>query len=271
MKNMKGTRAIQPFSDPAFGNELNNYPALRHLFKCEETSGTSLSCAKTGLVWTPYELDFDPATRTVQPNKSYPTYTNDGPVSNGSWATFAEDEYILHVFVLNIQDYGPSGAPTDEERLRVRCRMGYLNTEQRYGTSCRGGLHVATTGAKGNLGWIVSTPVTLDINQIGTDVIVVSKLTPFAANGTDVTVAIEVMNQYGVSLGKSDSRTTASDLPGSISPAGVANWSGGKYYGSAWFAFKNGFPSDLATAVKWMAASWRAGNRWPYPGWVDVS
>lgn len=267
---MRRLRTIRPYSDPIFGTQLDSFPALRHFFKCEETSGNSLRCAKTGLIWTPHELDFDPSIKTVQPNKSYGTYTIDGAISNGSWSQISEDEYLLHVFVLNIQDYGPSGAPTDEERLRVRCRLGYLNTGERYGTSCRGGLHVAVTGDKGNLGWIVATPVTLDISQIGTTVTVISKLTPFAANNTDVTVSIIVLDENGVSIGKSDSRTTASDLPGNITPAAVANWSGGKYYGSAWFAFKNGFPSDVDTAIKWMAASWRSGIRSPYPGWVGI-
>ena len=221
-----------------------------------------MHCAKTGVLWTPYELDFDPADRTVQPNKNYLTYQNDGPVSGGPWSTFSKTGYLFQMFMLRIQDYGPSGAPTDEERLRVRCRLGQLNVGQRYGTSARGRLHVACSGTHGTLGWIVGGEPKLDVTQIGTDVVICSYMTPFSANGTSVSQTVEILDNTGTLIpGNTVTRVTEADLPGDISPDGVANWTGGNYYGAAWFVFKNGFPPTLSTSIQTMARRWKSGAR----------
>jgi hypothetical protein len=105
--------------------------------------------------------------------------------------------------------------------------------------------------------------------QNGNDITVVSKFTPW--NGSQTTEYIEVLDSFGVSLATSDTRSPTNLDPAPVIPDAKARWSGGKFYGAAWFAFTTGFPSDLATAVKWMAASWRAGKRWPYPGWEGLS
>lgn len=44
-----------------------------------------------------------------------------------------------------------------------------------------------------------------------------------------------------------------------------------KLYGWAIFYFSDGaLPSDLTAAIEWMAANWRAGDRYIYPGWIGL-
>jgi hypothetical protein len=93
---VKGVRSVIPYSDPYFGRNLSLFPSLKHLFKCEETSGTILRCSKSGLIWTPAELAFDSTLGTVQPNH---TTRDTYGITNQAFESFGSS-YILHVCVL---------------------------------------------------------------------------------------------------------------------------------------------------------------------------
>lgn len=276
---MKSRMIQTPFDAAEVGANLDDYPSILHFFKCRETSGPSLACAKTGLIWTPYELDFDPAIGAVWPSKTYATYTNDGLVTNGTWATLPENKYICHMYVVRVQDmqsFHPT-ALTDDERLRVRCRIGPLDDAHKlepsfnghkYGSSCRGAIHLAITGTNGNRGWWVVDARSLDLSMIGQDIAVVSKLW---RSGGDINRQITVYDSTGIQIGTLTSTQTDADIaPGDIMPSPQAGWSGGKFFGAIWMAFSNGYPSILPVAIKWMANAWINGDRRPYPGLVGV-
>lgn len=267
-------RPVLPYSNQR--QDYSAFPALKHFFKCDEQSGSALACAKTGILFTPYELEFDASTRTVRPNKTYATYTTDGPISGGSWATFESDHYWMHMFVITVREYVE--ALTVEEKLRVRCRIGPLDNASlldpsgnghKWGTSTRGNLHVALTGASGNDGWVVASPVSLDATFYDRTIVVYSKVSPYV-DAVTPNKYIEVLDENGVSLGMSSSQASQNGTgAGDISPSPQAGWTGGNFYGSAWFSFADGYPSDLDTAIKWMAASWINGDRAIYPGWKE--
>lgn len=245
-----------------------NFPALKHFFRCNETSGNTLQCAKTGLVFTPFELEFDAAAGTVRPNKTYATYQNDGPISNGQWATFNANEYWLHMFVVTVREYVE--AATVEQKLRVRCRIGPLDTPSlldpsgnghKWGTSTRGNIHVALTGAAGNDGWTIGSPVSLDATFYDRTIVVCSKVIPYIDAFTP-NKFIEVLDENGVSLGMASSQSSSNAIgPGDLSPSPQAGMTGGNFHGSAWFAFQAGYPSNLSAAIAWMARNWVSRRR----------
>lgn len=279
------TQTIRPYSDPA--QDLSEYPCVKHHFKMLEPGGSSVQCAKTGILWHPHEMDVDPFTQSIWFNKHYDTYTTDGLVTGGGWQPILEDEYTLQMFVVKVKDMQEFTtqdlSATPDERLRVRCRIGPLDnnpdskldpnfTGQKFGCSTRGGLHVALEGVAGGLGWLVASPKKLDTGFFNQNIAVVSKLYRTVADSS-VTRGMDVYDAVGIA--KSNSvpevltayQTDVVAPPGNIYPSPQAGMTGGYFFGAAWFGFKTGYPADLAAAIKWMTASWLKGDRLIYPGW----
>ena len=267
---------VSPYSNPA--QDLADYPCVKHHFKMLETSGSSVRCAKTGIEWHPFEMDIDSATNSIWFNKTYATYTTDGLVTGGDWAILPENEYLLQVYAVKVKDMQEFHIPalTADERLRVRCRVGALDADHRldasfnshkFGCSLRTNLHVAVGGDAGTGGWFVFPEVKLDIGYFDQTIFVVSKLW---RNGLSIEKEITVYNSVGTLL-LTSARTEETPLPGDIRAPRQAGMTGGYFYGAAWFGFQTGYPADLATAIKWMIASWVKGDRLIYPAWRDVA
>lgn len=269
-----GARTVRPYSDPV--QDLSEYACVKHHFKMLEASGSSVRCAKTGIEWHPFEMDIDPVTKSIWFNKHYDTYTTDGLVTGGDWQPLLEPEYILQMYAVKVKDMQEFTTQdltaTPDNRMRVRCRIGPLDDAHKldpsfnghkFGCSLRTNLHVAVGGDAGTGGWFVVPEVKLDISYFDQTIFVVSKLW---RNGLNIEKEITVYDSVGTLL-LTAARTEETPLPGNIHAPRQAGLTGGYFYGAAWFGFQTGYPADLATAIKWMAASWVKGDRLIYPGW----
>ena len=103
----------------------------------------------------------------------------------------------------------------------------------------------------------------LDSYHVGKDILFLAKYTPgnqLYFNAFDVNDGTEYLRCTV------DSGVTAYDV-GAFTPDAYMRWSGLSLYGCAVFEF-DVIPDDWLVAAKWMAASWKTGDKYLWPGWA---
>lgn len=118
-----------------YGSNTTPHPAaLKHFFKCQERSGSSMVDSVGGVVFTPSVI----AGRDLafNQNNSFGTVCPTGhglndkaiPISNGTFHTFAGSKPIITLFAARYVDAGPvSLAPRPESEGGCRVAIGDIN------------------------------------------------------------------------------------------------------------------------------------------------
>ncbi len=111
-----------------------------------------------------------------------------------------------------------------------------------------------------------SGPTVLGTTFDGDDVIVAARYTP----GSILKYSAWQLGT-GTLLLDATAQSSTTLNAGAFQPFGCMRTSGVGFYGAAVFAFQNGLPADIYSAIMYLGAQWKAGNRLSYPGWIGLT
>lgn len=218
-----------------------NFPALKHLFPCDEAVGeTTLTDSVGGVVLTPDSIGAFDGTKLASM-----TAAVDTALTSGSWATIGSKNMLLMI-------------------------MGTYDS----GTTWE--LSIGKNGAS-----VTRFRMRDNVTNIANATLSVSDSTNFIADGTDAIAFLysKVHASQGINKGVAaaagvTTATVAGNLAGFTSYAAFSGeWQVDGFtniYGIAIFHF-TAIPLDINNALLWMRNEWAAGNKTIYPGWKGRS
>lgn len=248
---------ITPYSDPslfASGGKCEasaaNFPACKLFFKCNEAAGAlSLADAITGGTLAT-------SSALTKPDSASISAANGDVVTAGTTLVGG----TVPVF------------STGKYNLLVAVGLSYLASKLAIGD---------TTGAA-NVQAFISSPTTLPTVVDGAGHSISATGLTLAADSI-FGIRWDTANVYSLEE-KVDGATALTTngptaLTGWVAPSTIANkmtinlatGAAPKLYGLAFFQFTSGFPANLTSALAWMGNQWKAGNKWVYPGWRNLT
>lgn len=300
----RAARSVVPYS--AVRETGANVPALKHFFRCLETSGTVMTDSKGGCVWDlsagGYSLLFDRAgsVGTVAPTMT--RLNNPLPLASGVFHTFdsAKASLVLSV-VRSLTPYGFEDATTTgQDDYRPKTSIGDINgltglysTKVGIGLSNEDTVHAVWGTSPSTMekvaapssgsttlpvysnaycdlvGFLHGTRITRMAGYYyGQDTNLIGKYNPASA------ASFNTYDTDGANLQLFCEVESSSTLRGSgttYTPNPCMWFHNVAVYGYAIFEFENGFPADIDLACIWMAQEWKRGNRVIWPGWIGLA
>lgn len=289
----RAAKAVTPYS--GVGETGANVPALKHFFRCLETTGTALTDSKGGCVLDVPSLVFNAqnSSNTVAP-RGILVASDPVPLTTGTFHTFDPTKTVM--FLVAARKIVAEGADADQPRFAlgdVNDRLGYANPAG-LSVSNSAKFHTTAGDAGGANQWRAITdpafpgdavydsntglPLTAlngNFNLVdptnsasaagdGQDIFVLLVHEP---SGTKLGAAYDITTQTKWMYGWT---TTSDTLTQAWQPNPCMRITQLAVYGAAVFEFTTR-PSDYLLASTWMAQEWKRGNRVIWPGWIGVN
>lgn len=208
---------------------ITNFPALKHFFKCTETSGLTLTDSVGSVVITASSMTF-PDAYSVNPVRA------DAAITSGSWASITNDSLLFVVGNPGVAGAINIGNPTSGQ--------GDLMAINAF----------TTPSVRKNATTVNATAITANVSHAhGMTIDFGGNVVSFDTNGGTYNSKAPVALTGVTDLNTMQARMTANGYT--------------SIYGILVMSFASGLPADIKAAVLWMESRWKAGNKVIYPGW----
>lgn len=252
-----------------------NVPCLKHYFRCQETSGSTIYDSKGGLVLdvsltnaslgggTPAgsgvtTLAFNTDRRTIAPNDAI-TYRR---FSAGAWEPVAAGSSVLNFMVARPTAAGLKGA------IGVGVPPTYGITFS-LAASGAGLSHMIVGNAGGH--YTIEDGDGLSSSVNNGNVVAVEDCYAQQVWTPGGEFKLKVVNTAGATVGAL-TETAVSAVTGAITPNPWMSWNADQeVYCWMIFHFTGGIPADVDKACSWMAHYAILGERYVWPGWIGLT
>lgn len=235
---------IKPYSSPSIpAATAANFPALKHFFKCDEAAGATSMTDSIGGVVAPTSVIAKPDAYSISPVTPGQNLASAATLTAGRWVSPGSKPVLMFAV-------GQFGAASQLAMGNVSQNNHLYLTGSIVGGQVQdnAGLSITATALTG--GAVYGIGMYYD----GTN------LTSFECKA-DGTTAYSAKTPVAM---------TGWTSVGTISSL-FSNTSVTSHYGFAVFHFTTALPGDIRSAVTWMTAQWKAGNKAIYPGWAGLT